>query len=106
TSSPAPGGRVYYFSSTSGGRVSGLTFADEDILRYDMTAGQWTLYFDGSAVGLAKNDIDAFHLRPDGSLLLSLSLSQKLSDAGSVDDSDVLRFVPDSPGVLSAGRFE
>ena len=45
---------------------------DEDILLYD--AGAWSIYFDGSDVGLSDTNgenVDAFTLLPDGSLVVS-----------------------------------
>lgn len=46
---------------------------DEDIVLYD--AGTWSLYLDGTDVGLGDNgnseDVDAFETLPDGSVLIS-----------------------------------
>ena len=105
TATPPPGaGHVYLLSSTTNGQVNGVQFADEDVLGFDTNTGQWSLYFDGSDVGLGGGDIDALHWLADGTLLLSLD--SVLSVAGlAVDDSDVLRFVPSSLGSNTAGTF-
>jgi RHS repeat-associated protein len=98
--------QTVYLSADSSGQVPGVSFANEDIVAYNMEAEMWSLYFDGSDVGLALNDVDAFELRDDGSILLSLRYSGLVSGVGLVDDSDVLRFVPTSLGTNTSGMFE
>jgi hypothetical protein len=83
--------------------------ADEDILAYDTGAGSWTMYFDGSDVGLTgsgSRDVNAFFLMADNSILLSFVGATTIPDVGSVDDSDIVRFVPTSLGPTTAGTFE
>ncbi len=97
TATAVPGGDdVIYVSSTSGGSVGGVSFADEDILAFDTGSSTWSMYFDGSDVGLSgssSRDVDAFYLMDDGSLLLSFVGPTTIPDVGSVDDSDIVRFV-------------
>jgi hypothetical protein len=83
-----------------------VNYADEDIVRYDLDTGEWSLFFDGSDVGLKGTDVDALQLLDDGSILLSLSHHLIVPDLGKVDDSDILRFIPKSLGEDSNGRFE
>lgn len=100
---------MIYVSSTSGGSVGGVSFADEDILAYDTGTGTWSMYIDGSDVGLSgsgSRDIDAFYLLDDGSLLFSFVGATTIPDVGSVDDSDIVRFVPTSLGSATSGSFE
>lgn len=100
---------MIYVSSSSGGNVGGVSFADEDILAFDETSGTWSKYFDGSDVGLSgagARDVDAFHLLDDGSILLSFVGATTIPDVGSVDDSDLVRFVPTQLGNTTAGSFE
>jgi hypothetical protein len=94
-----------YVSSTSGGNVGGISFADEDIMRFDAAAGEWSLFFDGSDVGLTV-DVDAMHLQADGTLLLSLDAEQRVGDLGKVDDSDILLFTPISFGSDTSGTLD
>lgn len=101
---PAPGSDVIYLSSTSNGKVGGIAFNDEDILAYNTLTKAWSIYFDGSDVGIT-GDVNAFALMPDGSLLLSLDAPASLSGVGSVDDSDIVRFTPTSLGANTAGSF-
>lgn len=107
TATPPPAGpsMLYYLSSTSGGNAGGVAFADEDIVLFDTATAGWSLYFDGSDVGLGSNDVDGFHLQDDGTILLSIGKPQQITDLGVVDDSDVLLFTPTSIGLETAGQF-
>lgn len=109
TSTPSAGAPVIYVSSAGGGSAGGVSFADEDILAYDTGSGTYSMFFDGSDVGMGGAgalDVDAFHILGDGSILLSIVSASTLPDVGSVDDSDILRFVPTSTGTNTAGTFE
>ena len=109
TPTPPAGGDVIYVSSSSGGNVGGVSFADEDILTFDVNTAVWSKIFDGSDVGLSgagARDVDAFHFLDDGSILLSLVGGTTIPDVGSVDDSDIVRFIPTSLGNTTAGTFE
>lgn len=104
TPAPPAGAKLYLGSSTSG-TAGGVAFADEDILIKDMGTGAWSLFIDGSDIGLANTDIDAFELQADGSLLMSFDTDFTLSGLGAVDDSDILRFTPTSTGDTTAGSW-
>ena len=106
---PSTGSQTLYVSSTSGGSIGGVSFADEDVLAYDVDAGTWSVYIDGSDVGLSGSgarDVDALHVQSDGSVLLSLVGPTTIPNVGSVDDSDIVRFVPSSLGSATNGTFE
>ncbi len=93
-------------SSTTGGTVGGVSFADEDILAFDTGTGQWSMYFDGSDVGVT-NDVNAFAILSDGSLLLSfVNSTTSVPGVGTVEDRDIVRFVPASLGASTSGSFE
>ncbi len=105
TNTPVPGANdVLYVSSTSDGTVGGVTFADEDILSLNRATGVWSMYFDGSDVGIAS-DVDAFALMTDGTILVSLDTDGTITGFGTVDESDVLRFTPTTLGSATAGTF-
>jgi hypothetical protein len=104
TPTPGSGADVIYLSSTSGGTIDGVSFKDEDILKYDTATDTWSLYFDGSDVGL-KTDVNAFTILDDGSILLSINNVTGLS-IGSVQDEDIIKFIPTSLGSNTAGSFE
>ena len=101
--------------STSGGpRVPGVRGADEDILRFeptslgDQTAGTWSVYFDGSDVGLSNSgseDVVAFGLDADDNLHLSTLGSFSVPGLSGVDQ-DVSVFTPTSTGTTTAGSFD
>lgn len=104
STNPPAANETIYVSSIGNGRIGRLTFGDEDILALDTATGEWSLYFDGSDVGIT-GDVDAFALEPDGSLLLSLDAAVFLPGLGPVDDSDIVRFTPSSVGQDTAGTF-
>ncbi|MCP5008534.1 MAG: hypothetical protein GY942_01000, partial [Aestuariibacter sp.] len=68
---------------------------DEDVVLYD--AGAWSLYFDGSDVGLGNvnaQDVDAFQLMPDGSVLISLVGNNQFTGIGGIQrDEDLIQCV-------------
>jgi len=95
-----------YLGSSSAGTAGGIVFADEDILIKNMSTGAWSLFIDGSDIGLTNTDIDAFELQTDGTLLMSFDTDFILSGFGAVDDSDIVRFVPTSTGNSTAGTWQ
>ncbi|MCC6166268.1 MAG: IPT/TIG domain-containing protein [Caldilineaceae bacterium] len=101
---------VVFVSLASSATVAGMDVRDEDILAYDTGSDQWTLIFDGSDVGLSASDINAFELLDDNSMLLSLNTIADLGKYGLTDRPatpiDILRFIPESLGSNTRGRFE
>lgn len=101
-----------YLSSSINGNIGNLSFRDEDIIAYNQTTDSWSLVFDGSDVGLEMigEDIDAFHIDDDGSILFSISGSRNddgfLPDVGAITSSDIVRFIPTTLGTETSGRFE
>ena len=95
---------MIYVSSTTNFNPGGVTYNDEDIVAYNTSTGVWSIYFDGSDVGVT-GDVDAFALMPDGSILISLDVAATISGLGSVDDSDIIRFIPTSTGATTIGTF-
>jgi hypothetical protein len=95
---------MIYVSSTTNGTAGGVSFADEDILSFDAGSGTWAMVFDGSDVGVT-GDVNAFAFLGDGSLLLSLDAAATVTGLGTVDDSDIIRFIPTSLGDTTSGTF-
>ncbi len=85
--------------------MGGIRFRDEDILVYNTATDTWSMYFDGSDVGLGGTDINAFTILDDGSILLSVNTSASLS-IGTIQDEDIVKFIPSSTGSNTAGTFE
>jgi hypothetical protein len=105
TNTPPGSGAVIYASSTTNGTAGGtVAFNDEDIVAYNTGTRAWSMYFDGSDVGIT-GDVDAFAILPDGSILLSLDAAATISGLGTVDDSNIIRFTPTSLGSTTAGTF-
>jgi hypothetical protein len=43
---------------------------------------------------------------PDGSIVMSITAASTIPDVGSIDDSDLVRFIPTSLGSTTTGTFE
>ena len=99
---------LIYISGSTNGNVAGLSFRDEDILVFDILTGTWSFHIDGSDIGLGVSgaDVGAFHINSDGSILMSLNNTYTLPDVGSVDENDIVRFIPSSTGTNTAGTYE
>ncbi|HSB00776.1 MAG TPA: choice-of-anchor Q domain-containing protein, partial [Anaerolineales bacterium] len=94
--------------------VKGITATPQDVLRFDATslgsntAGTFSLYFDGSDVGLsdATNEkIDSLSLLPDGRLLISTTGNPVVPGVSGGRDEDVLAFTPTSLGSTTSGTW-
>lgn len=90
-----PGGDLL-ISVTGNTNVLGYKTLDEDLLRFtptslgSTTAGSWSMYFDGSDVGLSNSsseDIDALHVDTSGNIYLSaVGLFEVQGISGSAPD--------------------
>jgi hypothetical protein len=100
-----PTARTLYVSAAKQGEIAGIAFRDEDILAYDVQQEQWSLFLDGSDVGLRAGNIDAFAFLPDGNILLSVDQPLRAPGLGVIDDSDILHFTPTKLGPDTAGTF-
>ncbi len=96
---------VAYLSVASGQTVGGVDVRNEDIfVVHDDNSVE--LYFDGSDLGMGGLKIDAFAFDPDGSLVMSFTQPAGVPGIiGTVDDSDLVRFVATSLGSTTAGTF-
>lgn len=83
---------------------------DEDLLLFSpsslgtVTSGSYSLYFDGSDVGLGATDVDGAAIEAGGTLYLSTADSFAVAGA-SGDDEDVVAFVPTATGATTAGTY-
>ena len=89
---------------------------DEDIVRFvptrlgDTTAGSFSLYFDGSDVGLTTSgeDIDALAITPLGGLLISTTAGHNVpGPSGTIvgTPQDILLFTPQHLGETTSGTW-
>ncbi len=103
---PPPGSYALWLTFDANTSIPGVGSVEpRDIVAYDESAGSWSLIFDGSDVGLSSLTIDGMARLSDGSILLSFTAAATITGAGSVDDSDIVRFVPSSLGSTTAGTF-
>jgi len=82
--------------------VGGVVSADEDILRFDGTS--WSLFFDGSDVGLSGTDLFGFTIVDSDTLLMVFSSAVTLNGI-SVKPQDVVQFDATSLGNVTSGSF-
>lgn len=87
---------------------------DSDIVRFsptslgEQTAGTWTLFFDGSDVGLTTNgeDIDGISFSPTGELLITTLGTAKVNGTTlKALDEDILAFTSTSWGSETSGSW-
>jgi hypothetical protein len=105
------GGQILV-SSTGAVGVSGVSAADEDLVAFTPTslgtntAGSFSLYFDGSDVGLGDSgeDVDAAALDPSTNILLSTTNVFAVPGVSGADE-DVFVFTPTATGSSTAGSY-
>jgi hypothetical protein len=104
TITPTPGTSVdpFYSSFDGNGSVSGVSFADEDILQFNGTT--WSLYFDGSDVGLKSPDVFGFYLVDGDTILLAFNTSVTVGGL-TFAPTDIAQFDATSLGTTTAGTF-
>jgi len=98
------GGAAFLVSPAGSGSVGGVAFAPADILKYDPAAG-WSMYFDGSDVGITKN-LSAFAMLNNGDILMTFSANQNIAGVGTFMPQDIARFDPTATGPNTAGSFQ
>ncbi len=94
-----------YLSFDRSSTVGGVSFRAEDIVYYDGLTDSWSLFFDGSDMGLDKN-LNAFTILHDGTVLMSFDASSiDIPGVGPVTSNDVVRFHPVTTGANTLGTF-
>ncbi len=100
-------------STTGSFTVTGASGADEDLIEFtptslgDVTAGTWSMYFDGSDVGLSTSsseDVDAAAVDASGRLHLSTVGGFAVSGVSGAGE-DVFVFTPATLGGTTTGTF-
>jgi hypothetical protein len=99
---PAVSSNPLYLSLTSSQTIGGVASADEDILKFDGT--NWSLFFDGSDVGVGSPDLSAFFIVDADTILMSFSANVTVNGL-TATPQDILRFDATSPGSNTAGSF-
>lgn len=98
--------QVIYISSDKQGTIAGINYKPADILGFNQSSGEWSMVFDGSALGIRTNNLRAFDWTDDGSLAMSFAYPMWIRGLGWVDDSDIVKFIPTSLGTSTDGTFE
>ncbi|MEZ4859719.1 MAG: hypothetical protein R3C14_00350 [Caldilineaceae bacterium] len=75
-----------------------FVYKNEDIVAFDPATRQFSIFFDGSACGLADANLDDFDILPNGNLIFTLRSSFTLPGLGEVDDSDIIEYTPNAAG--------
>jgi hypothetical protein len=90
--------------------LSSVAFTPQDIIAFDFATDTYSMYLDGSDVGVTQR-IDAVHVMPSGQVLLSFDAQMTIAgltggpNGTTVEASDLVRFVPTSIGPTTAGSF-
>ncbi|HMT20281.1 MAG TPA: choice-of-anchor Q domain-containing protein, partial [Promineifilum sp.] len=98
------GAGAFLVSPSGSGTVGGVSFSPADILKYDPATG-WSMFFDGSDVGITKN-LSAFEVLDNGHILMSFAASQPVPGVGTFAPQDIARFIPTATGESTAGSFQ
>ena len=93
--------------------LNGLSVNPQDVVRFDAsslgstTAGTFSMYLDGSDVGLdaSAEAIDALDVLGDGRVLISTSGSPSVSGVTKPRDEDLLAFTPVTLGDVTSGSW-
>ncbi|MCE7989565.1 MAG: hypothetical protein DYG89_51100 [Caldilinea sp. CFX5] len=72
--------------------IPDFRYKNEDIVAYTPATQAFSLFFDGSACGLADANLDDFAITDDGTLLFTLRSKFTIPGLGEVDDSDVVSY--------------
>ena len=92
-----------YASFDGSGTIGGVTFADDDIVRFNGTT--WSMYFDGSDLGLGSGvDMTAFDLVDDNTALLVFDTTVILGGV-TYEPSDIVQFNATQFGNVTSGTF-
>lgn len=91
--------------------ISGL-IRDEDILLFEartlgeQTRGTFSLFIDGSEIGLGEDgvDVDALDLLPDSSIIVSIEGSFRIG-ANKVNEADLLKYTPGPASDAHKGKW-
>jgi hypothetical protein len=93
-----------HFSTGIDTTIDGLSVGREDIVEFDGAA--FSIYFDGSDVGLSGLIIDSISIVSANQILLSFEEQANIVGIGTVDPVDVVRFNATSLGDTTSGAFE
>lgn len=110
---PPPSGTKYLYSFTGSPSIPGIgTVPPEDIAQYDAGTGLWSVYFDGSDVGLSGKSIAAFTRLADGKLVFSFTAASTTisgltggPSGTTITYNDLVQFTPSALGATTSGTW-
>jgi hypothetical protein len=102
TATPPYSYNPLYLSLTGNQTVGGVASADEDILRFD--GKSWSLFFDGSDVGVGSANLFAFSILDSDTLLMSFDRAVTVNGL-TINPQDIAYFNATSLGSVTAGTF-
>ncbi|MCI0550327.1 MAG: hypothetical protein L0287_05190 [Anaerolineae bacterium] len=102
TATPPYSHNPLYLSLTGNRTIGGVAAADEDILRFDGT--NWSMFFDGSDVGVGSSDLFGFSIVDSETILMAFSSAVTVNGISALPQ-DILRFDATSLGSVTAGTF-
>jgi hypothetical protein len=87
--------------------LGGVTYTPRDIVRFSVTAGTFSMYFNGVDVGLSAGaeNIDALEVLPDGKVLISTTGNPTVTGVTGAADEDILAFTPTTLGNTTSGTW-
>jgi cysteine-rich repeat protein len=89
-----PNGRII-LSTAAQATIAGLTFQDGDLVEFDPVSGTASLVFVESEHFTGNADIDAVHVMPDGTLILSTDATATIGNPPlTFRDGDLVRYDP------------
>lgn len=104
---PTPDPQSLLLSLKNNQTLGGVSFKSEDIVEYNLVDQSFSKFFDGSDVGINGFKIDAFEVLDNNEILFSFDRPKNINGIENVvDDSDIVKFTPTSPGDNSSGSFE
>ena len=105
TVTETPDDPLIYFTVDKDTTINGLSVANEDVILFDGTSFQ--IVFDGSDVGIRGARIDAVSILGNNEILMSFASGESVPGlSGTVEDSDVVKFVGTQLGTTTTGSFE
>ena len=91
------------FSISRNDNINGLSIKNEDIVHFD--GSDFSIFFDGSDVGLRTRALSAFDVISHNEILISINKAKNLPGIGKVRPQDVVKFTATSLGEHTAGHF-
>jgi len=102
TTTPSNSSNAFYLSLTGNQTIGGVASDDEDILKFD--GANWSLFFDGSDVGVGSPDLFGFSIVDADTILMAFNNAVTVNGLA-VTPQDIVRFDATSLGTNTAGTF-